>query len=75
MTIISATVGKNPLEKWSSFHSQKESKMQYLDGKMTVISVLFQDKPFNTTVVQVFAPTNNAEEAEAERFYEDLQDF
>ena len=49
--------------------------MQYLDGKMTVISVRFQDKPFNTTVVQVFVPTNNAEEAEAERFYEDLQDL
>ena len=39
---------------------------------MTVISVCFQGKPFNTTVIQVFAPTNNAEEAEVEWFYEDL---
>ena len=38
-----------------------------------MISVHFQDKPFNITVTQVYAPTNNAEEAE--RFYEDLQDL
>ena len=35
----------------------------------------FQGKPFNTTVIQVYAPTSNAEEAEVEWFYEDLQDF
>ena len=35
----------------------------------------FQGKPFNITVIQVYAPTNNAEEAEVERFYEDLQDL
>ena len=40
-----------------------------------MISVNFQGKPFNTTVVQVYAPTSNAEEAEVEQFYEDLQDF
>ena len=40
-----------------------------------MISVCFQGKPFNITVVQVYAPTNNAEEAEVERFYEDLQDL
>ena len=40
-----------------------------------MISVHFQGKPFNNTVIQVYAPTNNAEEAEIERFYEDLQDF
>ena len=53
--------------------------MQYLDAisKMTEwsISVCFQGKPFNITVIQVCAPTNNAEEAEVERFYEDLQDL
>ena len=38
-----------------------------------MISVCFQGKPFNITVIQVYAPTRNAEEAE--RFYEDLQDF
>ena len=38
-----------------------------------MISVHFQGKPFNITVIQAYAPTSNAEEAEAERFYEDLQ--
>ena len=38
-------------------------------------SVLFQGKPFNITVIQVYAPISNAEEAEVERFYEDLQDL
>ena len=40
-----------------------------------MISVYFQGKPFNITLIQVYAPTSNAEEAEAERFYEDLQDL
>ena len=40
-----------------------------------MISVHFQGKPFNITVIQVYALTNNAEEAEVEQFYEDLQDF
>ena len=40
-----------------------------------MISVRFQGKPFNITVIQVYAPTNNAEEAEVEWFYEDLQDL
>ena len=40
-----------------------------------MISVRFQGKPFNITVIQVDAPTSNAEEAEVERFYEDLQDL
>ena len=39
-----------------------------------MISVCVQGKPFNITVVQVYAPTSNAEEAEVEWFYEDLQD-
>ena len=38
-------------------------------------SVCFQGKPFNITVIQVYAPTSNAEEVEAEWFYEDLQDL
>ena len=41
----------------------------------TMISVCFQGKPFNITVIQVYAPTSNAEVAEVERFYEDLQDL
>ena len=38
-------------------------------------TLCFQGKPFNITVIQVYAPTSNAEEAEVERFYEDLQDL
>ena len=40
-----------------------------------MISVHFQGRPFNITVIQVYAPTSNAEEAEVEWFYEDLQDI
>ena len=40
-----------------------------------MISVRLQGKPFNITVIQVYAPTTNAEEAEVEWFYEDLQDL
>ena len=40
-----------------------------------MISIHFQCKPFNITAIQVYAPTSNAEEAEVEQFYEDLQDL
>ena len=40
-----------------------------------MVSVHLQGKTLNTTVIQVYAPTSNAEEAEVERFYEDLQDL
>ena len=40
-----------------------------------MISVRFQGKPFNITIIQVYAPTSNAEETEVEMFYEDLQDL
>ena len=40
-----------------------------------MISVHFQGKPFNITVIQAYAPTTNAKEAETEWFYEDLQDL
>ena len=40
-----------------------------------MISICFQGKPFNITVIQAYAPTSNAEEAEVERFYEYLQDL
>ena len=40
-----------------------------------MISVRFQGKPFNITVIQVYAPTSNTEEAEVKRFHEDLQDL
>ena len=71
-------MGKNPLEKWSSHHGQQKSPkcstwMRFQNDRM--ISVRFQGKPFNITVIQVYAPISNAEEAEVERFYEDLQDL
>ena len=49
--------------------------MKYLGAisKMTEWSVRFQDKPFNITIIQVYSPTTNAEEAEVEWFCEDLQ--
>ena len=78
MTIISTTAGRNPSEEmeWTSW-STRESKMQYLDAisKMTEWSLRFQGKPFNITIIQVYAPTSNAEEAEVEQFYEGLQDL
>ena len=58
--------------------STKESETQYLDAvskKDRIISVHLQGKPFNITVIQVYAPTSNTEEAEVEWFYEDLQDL
>ena len=56
---------------------KNQSKMQYLGtiSKTTEWSLRFQGKPFNITVTQVYALTSNAEEVEAERFYEDLQDL
>ena len=78
MTIISTTVGRNPLEEMEQpSWSTKESEMQYLDAISNdrMISVRLQGKPFNITVIQVYAPTSNAEEADVEWFYEDLQDL
>ena len=71
VTIISTTAGRNPSEEmeWPSW-STKESEMQYLDANLKndrMISVHFKGKPFNITVIQVYAPTSNAEEAEVEQ--------
>ena len=79
MTIISTTLGKNPLEKnevaiivnkriWNTV-------LECILKNNRMISVHFQGKPFNVTVIQVYAPASNAEEAEVEWFYEDLQDL
>ena len=60
----------------SCTQSTKESKMQYSDViSKTMISVNFQGMPFNITVIQVYALTSNAEEAEVEWLYEELQDL
>ena len=59
-------------------HSQQESPTAVLGCNLKntrMISVRFQGKPFNIMVIQVYALTSNAEEAEVERFYEDLQDL
>ena len=51
--------------------------MQYFGAisKTTMISVRFQGMPFNITLIQVYAPTSNAEEVDVEWFYQDLQDL
>ena len=52
--------------------------MHYLDANLKndrMIPVCLQGKPFNITVIQVDAPTSNAEEAEVEQYYEDLKTF
>ena len=78
MTILSTTGGKNPWKKWSSHHSQQKSPIcstWMQSQKRQMISVHFQGKPFSLTVIQAYVPTSNAEEAEVEWFYEDLQDL
>ena len=73
--IISTTVGK---KKCSSPHSQQKSpkcSTWVQSQKWQNDLSLLPSKPFNITVIQVFAPTTNAEEDEVEQFYEDLQDF
>ena len=79
-TIISITVGKNTLEEmqWSRSQSQKRVQNAVLRSNLKnnrMISVCFQGKPFNITVIQAYAPTSNAEKAEVEQFYADLQDL
>ena len=78
MIIISTMVGKNPLEEmeWPSW-STKESKCStwMQSQKRQNDLCLFPGKPFNITVIQVYAPTSNAEEAEVEQSFEDLQDL
>ena len=61
---VAIMVSKNL--KWSTWMQSQKRRM---------ICVHFQGKPFNITVIQVYAPTSNVEEAEVERFYEDLQDL
>ena len=63
-----------PQKKWSGPHSQQKSLNCNLKNDR-MISVCFEGKPSNITVIQVDSPTTNAEETEVEWFYEDLQDF
>ena len=79
MIVISMTMGKNPLKgmeypSWST----KESKMPILGCNLKnnrMISDHFQGKKFSITVIQVYAPNSNVEEAEGKWFYEGLQDL
>ena len=78
MTIVSTTVGRNPLEETEAIMVNKRVQNAILGCDLKndrKISVRFQGKPFNITVIQAYAPTSNTEEAEVERFYEDLQDL
>ena len=78
MTFISISVGKNPLEEMDSHHSQQKSPKAVLGCSLKnnrMISVRFQGKQFNITVIQVYALTSNAEKAEVEWFCEDPQDL
>ena len=78
VTIISTAVGKNPLEEMESPSQSIRVQNAVLGRNLKnnrMISVHFQGKPFSITVIQVYTLTSNAEEAEVEWFYEDLQDL
>ena len=78
MTIISTTADWNPQKKWSSHHGQQKSlkcSTWMQSQKWQNDHCSFPSKPFHITVIQVYAPTSNAEEAEVEQFYDDLQDL
>ena len=78
MTIISTTAGKSLRGNGVAIIVNKRVQNEILGCSLKsdrMISVHFQGKPFNITVIQVYAPASNAEEAEVEWFYEDLQDL
>ena len=76
MTIISTTVGKNPLEEMEKSPKRAWNGVLGFNLKNDrMISILFQGKPFKIMVIQVYAPTTNADENKIEQFYEDLQDL
>ena len=72
MTIVSTTV-ESLRRNGVALIVNKSLQCNLKNDRM--ISVHFQGKPFNIIVIQVYAPTSNAEEAEVEQFYEDLQDL
>ena len=78
MTIVSTTGQESLRRNWVAIIVNKRVQNVVLEWNLKndrMISVCFQGKPFNITVIQVYAPTSNAEEAEVELFYEDLQDL
>ena len=75
---MSTTLGKNCLEEMEQPSQSTKVQNAVLGCNLKndrMISVRFQGKPFNITVIQVYAPSSNVEEAEVERFHEDLQDL
>ena len=69
MTLISTTVGRNPLEEMGAIIVNKRVRNAVLGYNLKndrMISVHFQGKPFNIMVIQAYAPTSNAEKAEVE---------
>ena len=75
MTIISTTLGRNPLEEMDYQQRVQNAVLKCYLKNNRMISVHFQGKPLNITVIQAYIPTTNAEEAEVEPSYEDLQDL
>ena len=79
MTIISTTAGRNSSEEMGVAIMVNKRVWNAVLGcnlkKDRMISNRFQGKPLNIMVIQAYAPISNAEEAEVEWFYEDLQDF
>ena len=78
MTIISTTVGKSLRGNGVAIIVNKRDQNAVFGYNLKhnrMISVCFQGKPFSITVIQVYAPTTNAEETETEWFYESLQDL
>ena len=78
MTIVSTNVGKNPLEEmeWPSKSTRVWNAVLGCNLKNDrMILVCFQGKPLSITVIQAYAPTTDAEEAEVDQFYEELQDL
>ena len=76
MTILSTTVGKNPWEETVAIIVNKWVQNAVLGCNLKndrMISVRFQGKPFNITIIQVYALTSNAEEVEIEWFDKDIQ--
>ena len=66
MTIISTSVGKNFRRNGVALIVNKRVQNSVVGCNLRMISICFQDKPFNITVIQVYAPTTNAKEAEVE---------
>ena len=75
IAIISTTEGRNPSVAIMVNKRVRNAVLRCNLKNDRMISVCFQGKPFNITVIQVYAPASNAEEVEVAQFYEDLQDL